>query len=80
MFSVQKPAPAAMILVQNRQPTEQEAAAVPVPPVNPYAGFDPHAGANWLYPMDYATPEYLPLITEKAIYQLVDHFAESATR
>ena len=40
-------------------------------------GFDPHAGANWLYSMDYATPEYLPLITEKALYKLGDNFAES---
>ena len=63
-----------MILVQNRQLPEQEAAAVPVSPVNPYAGFDPHAGANWMYPMDYATPEYHSLITEKA---LVDHLAVS---
>ncbi|XP_053699254.1 Fanconi anemia group M protein-like [Sabethes cyaneus] len=35
---------------------------------NPYAGFDPHAGVSWLYPVDYTTPDYLPLITEKTLY------------
>ncbi|XP_055551484.1 Fanconi anemia group M protein homolog [Wyeomyia smithii] len=35
---------------------------------NPYAGFDPHAGVSWLYPVDSTTPEYLPSITEKALH------------
>ncbi|XP_062550461.1 Fanconi anemia group M protein-like [Armigeres subalbatus] len=35
---------------------------------NPHAGFDPHAGTNWLYPIDYTSSDYLPLIAEKCLY------------
>lgn len=37
-------------------------------PQNPHAGFDPHAGTNWLYPIDFTSSEYLPLIAEKCLY------------
>lgn len=36
---------------------------------NPYAGFDPYAGTNWLYPIDFTTPEYLPHIAERVLRQ-----------
>lgn len=46
------------------QPVPESASA----PQNPHAGFDPHAGTNWLYPIDYTSSEYLPLIAEKCLY------------
>lgn len=52
------------------QSFEQPAPPAPDPetPHNPYAGFDPHAGINWLYPIDFTSSEYLPLIAEKCLY------------
>lgn len=49
-------------------PVNQESASAMTQQNNPYAGFDPHAGISWLYPIDSTTPDYLPLITEKALY------------
>lgn len=51
-------------------PTDQEENAIPtiILENNPHAGFDPHAGVSWLYPIDYTTPDYLPMIAEKALY------------
>uniref|UniRef100_A0A8D8H867 Fanconi anemia group M protein homolog n=1 Tax=Culex pipiens TaxID=7175 RepID=A0A8D8H867_CULPI len=40
----------------------------PVPPSNIHAGFDPHSGQSWLFPVDFVTPDYLPLIVEKTLY------------
>ncbi|EDS42631.1 conserved hypothetical protein [Culex quinquefasciatus] len=40
----------------------------PVPPANIHAGFDPHSGQSWLFPVDFVTPDYLPLIVEKTLY------------
>ncbi|XP_058446224.1 uncharacterized protein LOC131427232 [Malaya genurostris] len=43
--------------------------ALPIPfDHNPFAGFDPLAGINWLYPIDFTSPEYLRLVVEKALY------------
>lgn len=52
------------------QSFEQPEPPAPDPevPHNPYAGFDPHAGINWLYPIDFTSSEYLPLIAEKCLY------------
>ncbi|XP_058813440.1 Fanconi anemia group M protein-like isoform X2 [Topomyia yanbarensis] len=49
-------------------PPAQQPPIVPPSQYNPFAGFDPHAGTNWLYPIDFTSPEYLPLITEKTLY------------
>ncbi|XP_055641633.1 Fanconi anemia group M protein-like [Toxorhynchites rutilus septentrionalis] len=35
---------------------------------NPYAGFSPYTGIDWLYPIDCSTPDYLPLIAERVFY------------
>ncbi|EDS35434.1 conserved hypothetical protein [Culex quinquefasciatus] len=35
---------------------------------NIHAGFDPHSGQSWLFPVDFVTPDYLPLIVEKTLY------------
>ncbi|XP_029711233.2 Fanconi anemia group M protein [Aedes albopictus] len=49
-------------------PTQAAPAAVPAAPLNPHAGFDPHAGTNWLFPIDFTSSDYLPLIAEKCLY------------
>lgn len=57
-------------LPETQRKSESFEQPVPEPEVshNPYAGFDPHAGINWLYPIDFASSEYLPLIAEKCLY------------
>lgn len=40
----------------------------PQPQVNIHAGFDPHSGQSWLFPVDFVSPDYLPLIVEKTLY------------
>lgn len=53
---------------QRKSPSFEQPAPEPEVPHNPFAGFDPHAGINWLYPIDFTSSEYLPLIAEKCLY------------
>lgn len=55
--------------MQSAAPTTVDRPMQPPPTqVNVHAGFDPVSGQNWLFPEDFVTPEYLPLIVEKTLY------------
>lgn len=55
-------------LAPNGQSIPEPPEATPPVAHNPHAGFDPHAGTNWLYPIDFTSSDYLPLIAEKCLY------------
>lgn len=58
--SPEKPAATVAADSKKESPPQQQ--------INIHAGFDPHSGQSWLFPVDFVTPDYLPLIVEKTLY------------